>query len=104
MKFASRDIFPPLGVPTIYVARPYGSMDPAQMEGYLTYYYEYHFLHITCIEHVESKSIQGAAIIKRQFYSVTDMAQAKSESIADVNHAPTLSAARGAAKPFAGHL
>ena len=33
-----RDIFPPLGVPTIYVAQPYGGMDPAQMEGYLTYY------------------------------------------------------------------
>jgi multidrug efflux pump subunit AcrB len=54
-----RDIFPPLGVPTIYVAQPYGGMDPAQMEGYLTYFYEYHFLYITGIEHVESKSIQG---------------------------------------------
>src|SRR6266446_4907520 len=38
-----RDIFPTLGIPTIYVAQPYGGMDPAQMEGYLTYYYEYHF-------------------------------------------------------------
>ncbi len=34
-----RDIFPTLGIPTIYVAQPYGGMDPAQMEGYLTYYY-----------------------------------------------------------------
>ena len=50
-----RDIFPTLGIPTIYVAQPYGGMDPAQMEGYLTYYYEYHFLYITGIEHVESK-------------------------------------------------
>lgn len=25
-----RDIFPDLGVPTIYVAQPYGGMDPAQ--------------------------------------------------------------------------
>ena len=55
-----RDIFPTLGIPTIYVAQPYGGMDPAQMEGFLTYYYEYHFLYITGIEHVESKSIQGA--------------------------------------------
>src|SRR5438874_5556259 len=54
-----RDIFPTLGIPTIYVAQPYGGMDPAQMEGYLTYYYEYHFLYITGIEHVESKSIHG---------------------------------------------
>jgi len=34
-----RDIFPTLGIPTIYVAQPYGGMDPAQMEGFLTYYY-----------------------------------------------------------------
>ena len=53
------DIFPTVGEPAIYVAQPYGGMDPAQMEGFLTYYYEYHFLYITGIEHVESKSIQG---------------------------------------------
>src|SRR5258706_451724 len=82
-----RDIFPTLGIPTIYVAQPYGGMDPAQMEGYLTYYYEYHFLYITGIEHVESKSIQGAALIKLQFHPGTDMAQAMAETIAYVNRA-----------------
>src|SRR3954469_22695327 len=82
-----RDIFPTLGVPTIYVAQPFGGMDPAQMEGYLTYYYEYHFLYITGIEHVESKSIQGASIIKLQFYPGTDMSQALSETVAYVNRA-----------------
>src|SRR5437899_8321376 len=82
-----RDIFPTLGIPTIYVAQPYGGMDPAQMEGYLTYYYEYHFLYITGIEHVESKSIQGNAIIKLQFYPGTDMSQAMSETVAYVNRA-----------------
>src|SRR5947207_830129 len=82
-----RDIFPPLGIPTIYVAQPYGGMDPAQMEGYLTYYYEYHFLYITGIEHVESKSIQGAALIKLQFHPRTDMSQAMSETVAYVNRA-----------------
>ena len=82
-----RDIFPTLGIPTIYVAQPYGGMDPAQMEGYLTYYYEYHFLYITGIEHVESKSIQGAALIKLQFHPRTDMSQAMSETVAYVNRA-----------------
>ncbi len=82
-----RDIFPTLGIPTIYVAQPYGGMDPAQMEGYLTYYYEYHFLYITGIEHVESKSIQGAAILKLQFHPGTDMSQAMSETVAYVNRA-----------------
>src|SRR6516162_6199749 len=83
----SRDVFPPLGVPTIYVAQPYGGMDPAQMEGFLTYYYEYHFLYITGIEHVESKSIEGAALIKLQFYPGTDMSQAMSETVSYVNRA-----------------
>ena len=87
VKQMSRDIFPTLGIPTIYVAQPYGGMDPAQMEGFLTYYYEYHFLYITGIEHVESKSIQGAALIKLQFHPGTDMAQAMSETVAYVNRA-----------------
>src|SRR6267378_2437168 len=82
-----KDIFPPLNVPTIYVAQPYGGMDPAQMEGYLTYYFEYHFLYISGIEHVESKSIQGAAIIKLQFHPGTDMSQAMAETVAYVNRA-----------------
>jgi multidrug efflux pump subunit AcrB len=83
----AQDIFPPLGVPTIYVAQPFGGMDPAQMEGYLTYYYEYHFLYITGIEHVESKSVQGAALIKLQFHPGTDMPQAMAETVAYVNRA-----------------
>src|SRR5882724_178211 len=83
----TRDVFPPLGIPTIYVAQPYGGMDPAQMEGYLTYYYEYHFLYITGIEHVESKSIQGASLMKLQFQPGTDMSQALSEVIGYVNRA-----------------
>src|SRR5437016_1760646 len=82
-----RDIFPDLGVPVIYVAQPYGGVDPAQMEGFLTYYYEYHFLYITGIEHVESKSIQGVALIKLQFYSGTNMSQAMAETISYVNRA-----------------
>ncbi len=82
-----RDIFPTLGIPTIYVAQPYGGMDPAQMEGFLTYYYEYHFLYITGIEHVESKSIQGASIMKLQFYPGTDMSQAMAETVQYVNRA-----------------
>jgi multidrug efflux pump subunit AcrB len=83
----SRDIFPPLGIPTIYVAQPFGGMDPAQVEGYLTYYYEYHFLYIAGIEHVESKNIQGASIMKLQFHPGTDMSTAMSETVAYVNRA-----------------
>ena len=79
------DIFPQVGDPAIYVAQPYGGMDPAQMEGFLTYYYEYHFLYITGIDHVESKSIQGAALMKLVFHQGTDMAQAMAQVVGYVN-------------------
>src|SRR6516162_8775782 len=82
-----RDIFPDLGVPVLYVAQPYGGMDPAQMEGFLVNYYEYHFLYITGIEHVESKSIQGIALIKLQFHPGTNMAAALAETVSYVNRA-----------------
>src|SRR5205814_8347354 len=81
------DILPELGVPVIYVAQPYGGMDPAQVEGYITYYYEYHFLYITGIEHVESKSIQGTSLLKLFFHPGTNMAQAMAETISYVNRA-----------------
>ena len=81
------DIFPQVGDPVIYVAQPYGGMDPAQMEGFLTYYYEYHFLYITGIQSVDSKSVQGAALMKLTFHQGTDMQQAMSETVGYVNRA-----------------
>jgi multidrug efflux pump subunit AcrB len=79
------DIFPALDLPVIYVAQPYGGMDPAQMEGYLTNYYEYHFLYISNIHHVESRNVQGMALMKLVFHPGTNMAQAMAETIAYVN-------------------
>src|SRR6201988_1659087 len=81
------DIFPEVGNPVIYVAQPYGGMTPAQMEGFLTYYYEYHFLYITGIQSVDSKSVQGAALMKLTFREGTDMQQAMSETVGYVNRA-----------------
>src|SRR5256884_4119600 len=80
-----RDIFPQLNLPVIYVVQPYSGMDPAQMEGLLTYYYEYHFLYISGIHHVESKNVQGVAMMKLYFHPGTDMAQAMAETIQYVN-------------------
>jgi multidrug efflux pump subunit AcrB len=79
------DIFPTLGLPTVYVAQPYGGLSPEQMEGFVTSYYEYHFLYITGVKYVESKSIQGAAIIKIEFNEGTDMSQAMAEVVGYVN-------------------
>src|SRR5205809_743899 len=93
------DIFPKLGAPAIYVAQPYGGMDPSQMEGYLTYYYEYHFLYITGIEHVESKNIQGIALMKLVFHPETDMSQAMGEVVGYVNRARAFMPT-GAVPPF----
>jgi multidrug efflux pump subunit AcrB len=79
------DIFPELNLPVIYVAQPYGGMDAAQMEGLLTNYYEYHFLYISGIHHVESKNIQGVAVMRLYFHPGTDMAQAMAETINYIN-------------------
>lgn len=79
------DIFPKLGLPTVYVAQPYGGLSPDQMEGFITSYYEYHFLYITGVKYVDSKSIQGSALIKIEFNEGTDMSQAMAEVVGYVN-------------------
>lgn len=79
------DIFPTLGIPVIYVAQPYGGLDPAQMEGFISSYYEYHFLYITGIKEVESRSIQGVSLIKLVFHPGTNMSQAMAETVSYVD-------------------
>ena len=58
-----------------------------QMEGFLANYYEYHFLYITGIHHVESKNIQGLSLMKLFFHPETNMAQAMAETVSYVNRA-----------------
>src|SRR2546422_8516473 len=81
------DIFPDLNLPVIYVAQPYGGMSPAQMEGYLVYYYKYHFLYINGIESVQSKSIQNVGLLKLTFHPGTDMSQAMAQTVGYVDRA-----------------
>lgn len=81
------DVFPNLNLPVIYVAQPYGGMSPAQMEGYLTYYYESNFLYISGLESVESKSVQSFALLKLSFRPGTDMNQALSQTVAYIERA-----------------
>src|SRR6186713_2153309 len=61
------DVFPSLNLPVIYVCQPYGGMDPQQMEGLIANYYEYHYLYVGGIHHVESKNVQGVTLIKLFF-------------------------------------
>ena len=79
------DIFPSLNLPVVYVCQPYGGMDPQQMEGLIANYYEYHFLYINGIHHVESKNTQGVSLMKLYFHPGTDMAQAMAETVGYVN-------------------
>jgi multidrug efflux pump subunit AcrB len=81
------DILPALDLPTIYVAQPYGGMSPQQMEGFISYYYEYHFLYINGIESVEAKSIQGTALLRLNFHPGTNMSEALAQTISYVNRA-----------------
>ncbi|MBV8068592.1 MAG: efflux RND transporter permease subunit [Acidobacteriaceae bacterium] len=81
------DIFPTVGEKAIYVAQPYSGMDPAQMEGYLNYYFEYHFLYINGIQYIESRNIQGASLMKLVFQPDTDMADAMAQTVGYVNRA-----------------
>src|SRR3954452_14217493 len=79
------DIFPDLKLPVVYVIQPYGGMDPAQIEGLITFPYENHFLYISGIHHVESRCIQGFSQMKIFFHPGTDMVQAMAETVAQVN-------------------
>ena len=79
------DIFPALNLPVVYVCQPYGGMDPQQMEGLIANYYEYHFLYINGIHHVESRNVQGVCLMKLFFHPGTDMAQAMAETVGYVN-------------------
>ncbi|MFO0803691.1 MAG: efflux RND transporter permease subunit [Gemmataceae bacterium] len=79
------DIFPNLNQPVIYVCQPYGGMTPQQMEGLLTSYYEFHFLYVNGVEHIESRNVQGMALLKVHFHPGTDMGQAMAEVVAAVN-------------------
>ena len=81
------DIFPNLDLPVIYVAQPYGGMSPQQMEGFVSYYYEYHFLYINGIESVEAKSIQGTSLLRLTFHPGTNMSDALAQTISYVNRA-----------------
>ena len=81
------DIFPNLNLPVIYVAQPYGGMSPQQMEGFISYYYEYHFLYINGIESVEAKSIQGTALLRLTFHPETNMSDALAQTISYANRA-----------------
>ncbi len=93
------DIFPDVGEATIYIAQPYGGLDPAQMDGFATFYYEYHLLYVSGVKQIESRSVQGAALIKVTFHAGTNMSSAMSEVVGYANRARAFMPP-GAVPPF----
>ncbi len=82
-----KDLFPDLHIPVVYVAQPYTGMSPEQMESFLVYNYEYHFLNLNNLERMESRSIQGLGMVKLVFHAGTDMSAALAEVVNYVNRA-----------------
>jgi multidrug efflux pump subunit AcrB len=78
------DIFPFINMPRVTVVQPYGGMDPAQMEGYLVTFYEQHFFYISDVDHVSSRSIQGAAVMDVYFRPEANMSDAMAQVVAQV--------------------
>lgn len=78
------DIFPHLNLPRVSVVQPYGGMDPTQMESYMVTFYEQHFFYISGVDHVSSRSIQGAAVMDVYFQPDANMADAMSQVVAQV--------------------
>jgi len=78
------DIFPSINMPRVTVVQPYGGMDPAQMEGYLVTFYEQHFFYISNVDHVSSRSIQGAALMDIYFRPDANMSDAMAQVVAQV--------------------
>jgi multidrug efflux pump subunit AcrB len=75
------DIFPTLDQPVIYVAWPFGGLNPAQMESEVTAFIESHCIYLNGLHHVESKTIQGMTVVKLFFHPGTNMAQAMGETV-----------------------
>ncbi len=79
------DIFPKLNLPTIYIAQPYGGMDPRQMEGFIATRYQNQLLYVTGIKDIEVKNVQGLCLVKCTFYEDVNMAQVSGEVANQVN-------------------
>lgn len=84
VKTMKTDIFPKLNLPVVYVVQPYGGMDPIQLEAFIVSHYENHFLYISGVDHIESKSIQNVSVMKVVFKPDTDMPEAIANVVAQV--------------------
>lgn len=66
------DLFPPIDIPVVVVATFYNGMPPEQIEADITGRFERFFTLASNIDHIESRSLPGASIIKIYFQPGTD--------------------------------
>ena len=66
------DMFPPINLPVVAVATFYSGMPPQQIETNITYHLERQFTLASGIDHMESRSLPGASLIKVYFRAGTD--------------------------------
>jgi multidrug efflux pump subunit AcrB len=66
------DMFPPVDLPVVAVATFYSGMPPAQIEANITYHLERQFTLASGIDHMESRSLPGASLIKVYFRAGTN--------------------------------
>jgi HAE1 family hydrophobic/amphiphilic exporter-1 len=66
------DMFPPINIPVVLVATFYNGMPPEQIEADITDTFERFFTLGSGIDHMESRSMAGASLIKIYFQPGTD--------------------------------
>ena len=74
------DIFPNIGIPVIAVVWTYNGLSPEDMSGRVVYYYERTLTTaVSDIQHIESQSLYGRAIVKIFFQPGTNIAAAQAQ-------------------------
>ena len=74
------DIFPEIRIPVIAVVWTYRGLSPEDMSGRVTYYFERQLsTYVNDIEHIESQSLFGIAIVKIYFHPGADIRTATAE-------------------------
>src|SRR5689334_24029432 len=66
------DLFPNINIPVVVVATFYNGMPPEQIETDITSRFERQFTLASGIEHIESRSLPGASIIRVYFQPGTN--------------------------------
>src|ERR1700747_1241228 len=94
-----RDLFPELKRPVLYLVATWPGMTPSQMEGLIAARFEYHFLYLAGIEHIETRAIANTLLTELFFQPDTDTSYAVAQTVAMAYRA-TATMPKGTPPPF----